>query len=188
MAELVKRVHDAGIRIMGSFVFGLDGDDATVFDRTLEFINRTGIDLVVANIIQPYPGTGTFRDAVAGSDFLPCATSPAHSDVAMDFNWPMFDGAHVLVRPKGMTVRQLQEGYYYFLREAYSLTGILRRFRREGNDPGGAFVHFARNYVVSRYGMVKTAHALRRNNTAPVIAERSPDGVASAELRATTDQ
>jgi len=181
MADLVKRVHDAGIRIMGSFVFGLDGDDATVFDRTLEFINRTGIDLVVANIIQPYPGTGTFRDAVAGADFLPCATAPADSDVAMDFNWPLFDGAHVLVRPKGMTVRQLQEGYYYFLREAYSLTGITRRFRREGNDPGGAAVHFARNYIVSRYGMVKTAHALRRSNTPPVIAEASPDGVASAE-------
>jgi len=169
---------------MGSFVFGLDGDDAAVFDRTLEFVNRTGIDLVVANIIQPYPGTGTFRDAAASSDFLPCATAQADSDVAMDFNWPLFDGAHVLVRPKGMTVRQLQEGYYYFLREAYSLAGIMRRFRGEGNDPGGAAVHFSRNYVVSRYGMAKTAHALRRKNSAPVIAQRSPDGAASAELHA----
>ena len=95
----------------------------------------------------------------------------------MDFNWPLFDGAHVLVRPKGMTVRQLQEGYYYFLREAYSLTGIARRFRREGNDPGGAAVHFARNYVVSRYGMVKTAHALRRRRPAPILAEAGPAGM-----------
>jgi hypothetical protein len=184
MSDLVKRVHDAGIRIMGSFVFGLDGDDASVFDRTLEFVNKTGIDLVVANIIQPYPGTGTFRDAVAGSDFLPCASAQADSDVAMDYNWPLFDGAHVLVRPRGMTISQLQEGYYDFLREAYSLAGIARRFRREGRDPGGAPAHFARNYVVSRYGMVKTAHALRTKRAAPSPATGTREGEAPAKLRA----
>lgn len=184
MGELVKRVHDAGIRIMGSFVFGLDGDDPTVFDRTLEFINKTGIDLVVANIIQPYPGTGTFRDAVNGGNFLPCAMSPAGSDVAMDYNWPLFDGAHVLVSPRNMTAEQLQEGYYYFLREAYSLAGILRRFRREGRDPGGVAVHFARNYLVSRYGMVKTNHALRRKATGSVIAQGSPSANAPTEVQA----
>ncbi|MEK7282239.1 MAG: hypothetical protein AAB249_00385, partial [Acidobacteriota bacterium] len=129
MHEMVKRVHDAGINVMGAFVFGLDGDGPSCFDRTLEFIYETGIDFVVANIIQPYPGTGTFKDAVAGNDFLPWSHCPPNSDVAMDYNWPLFDGAHVLIRPKGMTVDQLQEGYYYFLREAYSLTGILRRFR-----------------------------------------------------------
>jgi len=168
MKEMVKRVHDAGIHVMGAFVFGLDGDDPSSFDRTLEFIYKTGIDLVVANIIQPYPGTGTFKDAVAGDDLLPWAYCPPDSDVAMDYNWPLFDGAHVLVRPKGMTVDQLQEGYYYFLREAYSLSGILRRFRGPAHDLTGAAKHFARNYLVSRYGMIKTSHAIRRKSTKPV--------------------
>ena len=168
MSDLVRRVHDAGISVMGAFVFGLDGDDPSSFDRTLEFINESGIDLVVANIIQPYPGTGTFKDAVAGSDFLPWASCPADSDVAMDYNWPLFDGAHVLVRPKGMTVDQLQEGYYYFLREAYSLTGITRRFRGPANDLIGSAHHFIKNYLVSRYGMIKTSHAIRRKGTKPV--------------------
>ena len=97
MREMVQRVHDAGINVMGAFVFGLDGDDSTSFDRTLEFIYRAGIDFIVANIIQPYPGTGTFKDAVAGDDFLPWALGQPQSDVAMDYNWPLFDGAHVLV-------------------------------------------------------------------------------------------
>src|SRR5258706_7004922 len=92
MGERVKRVHDAGINIMASFVFGLDGDDASIFDRTLEFINDTGIDFVVANIIQPYPGTVTFDDAVAGNDFLPSAYCPPDSDLSMDYNRPLFDG------------------------------------------------------------------------------------------------
>jgi radical SAM superfamily enzyme YgiQ (UPF0313 family) len=180
MRQMVQRVHDAGINVMGAFVFGLDGDDPSCFDRTLEFIYETGIDFVVANIIQPYPGTGTFKDAVAGNDFLPWARCPEQSDVAMDYNWPLFDGAHVLIRPKGMTVDQLQEGYYYFLREAYSLTGILRRYRGAAHDLPMAVTHFARNYLVSRYGMIKTAHAIRRKGTKPVGAE----GIAAIETPA----
>ena len=161
LKESLKRVHDAGIRVMGAFVFGLDGDDAGCFDRTLEFIYQTGVDFLVANIIQPYPGTGTYRDAVAARAFLPSAACPPDSDVAMDYNWPRFDGAHVLVQPKGMTIDELQEGYYYFLREAYSLSGIMRRFRGAPYDLPDAASHFTRNYLVSRYGMIKTAHALR---------------------------
>jgi len=160
MQERVKRIHDAGIKIMGSFVFGLDGDDSSSFDRTLEFIYATGIDYVVANIIQPYPGTGTFKDAVSSDTFLPCAACPEESDVAMDYNWPLFDGAHVLLEPKGMSVDQLQEGYYYFLREVYSMRGMMRRFRGRTWDPGAAASHFTRNYLLSRYGMAKTRHAI----------------------------
>lgn len=168
MKDMVRRVHDAGIRIMGAFVFGLDGDDPSSFDRTLEFIHDCKIDYVVANIIQPYPGTGTFRDAVAGDEFLPWAYCPPDSDVAMDYNWPLFDGAHVLIRPKQMTVDQLQEGYYYFLREAYSLGSMFRRYRGHAYDVPAAISHVARNYLLSRHGLIKTAHALQRKGSKPV--------------------
>src|SRR5262249_41447079 len=66
-----------------------------------------------------------------------------------------------LMRPKGMTIEALQEGYYRFLREAYSLTGIMRRHRGAALDLPRAASHFARNYLFSRYGMIKTAHALK---------------------------
>ena len=178
--DMVRRVHDAGINVMGAFVFGLDGDDASIFDRTLEFVYETGVDLIVANIIQPYPGTGTFKDAVAGGDFLPWARCPADSDVAMDYNWPLFDGAHVLVRPKKMTVDQLQEGYYSFLREAYSLPGIMRRFRGTAADVPGAVRHFSRNWMVSRYGMIKTRHAIKRKGAAGVGMTASVETVPAA--------
>ena len=67
-----------------------------------------------------------------------------------------------------MTIDQLQEGYYYFLREVYSLTGILRRHRGPRYDLPRAVSHFARNYLLSRYGMIKTAHAIRRRSAKPV--------------------
>jgi len=178
--ERVKRVHDAGIRIMGAFVFGLDGDDTSCFDRTLEFLHDVKIDYVVANIIQPYPGTGTYKDAVAGSAFLPCTQCPADSDTPMDMNWPLFDGAHVLVRPKGMTVEQLQEGYFYFLREAYSLTGIVRRCQDSTGISPAAVSHLARNYFLSRHGMHNLAYAIRHKpdravSLDPGVREAAPE-------------
>lgn len=160
-AERVRRVHDSGIRVMGAFVFGLDDDDSSVFDRTLEFARRNSIEYVTANIIQPYPGTGTFQDAVAGGDLLPHTACPADSDVTMDYNWPLFDGAHVLIRPKKMTEIELQEGYYYFLKEAYSLGGIARRYNPDLASSKHFAHHFLTNYLMSRYGMAKTAYALK---------------------------
>jgi radical SAM superfamily enzyme YgiQ (UPF0313 family) len=191
MKEHVRRVHDAGINVMGAFVFGLPGDDPGCFDRTLEFVADTGIDFVVANIIQPYPGTGTFLDAVAGGEFLPEARCPSDADIAMDYNWPLFDGAHVLLRPKGMTVDQLQEGYYYFLREAYGLGGIMRRYRGAAYDLPAAMKHFGRNYLLSRYGMIKTAHALKwrrpRVEPAPASSHHAPAEAKSARLLTALD-
>jgi radical SAM superfamily enzyme YgiQ (UPF0313 family) len=179
MKEYVQRVHDAGIKVMGAFVFGLEGDDNSVFDQTLEFVYKNGIDFIVANIIQPYPGTGTFHDAVAKGEMLPCTDAPVDSDIAMDYNWPLFDGAHVLVKPHRMTEDELQQGYYYFLKESYSLRGISRRYRLDAMGPAGFPAHFARNYLVSRYGMIKTAYAIkkkvRRPGTAPAPAHDGAD-------------
>jgi radical SAM superfamily enzyme YgiQ (UPF0313 family) len=179
MQEYVQRVHDAGIKVMGAFVFGLEGDDTSVFDRTLEFVYKNGIDFIVANIIQPYPGTGTFNDAVARGEMLPRTACPEDADVAMDYNWPLFDGAHVLLRPHRMTEDELQSGYYYFLQEAYSLRGIGRRFQW-GTAPLHEFPsHFTRNYLVSRYGMIKTAHALRMPSGAAALQRPRASGAAA---------
>ena len=34
---MIGRVHSLGIMVNGRFVFGLDDDDADVFDRTVEW-------------------------------------------------------------------------------------------------------------------------------------------------------
>ncbi len=41
--QAIKRLHDLGIMINGSFVFGLDGDDEGVFKRTVEWAIQNGI-------------------------------------------------------------------------------------------------------------------------------------------------
>src|SRR6185295_2021896 len=42
--QAIRRLHDSGVMINGSFVFGMDDDDETVFDRTVEWAIDQGID------------------------------------------------------------------------------------------------------------------------------------------------
>ena len=59
--EVVKRIHDHGIGIDGSFVFGFDTDDDGVFDRTVEFVLKAKLEVAYFSILTPYPGTRLHR-------------------------------------------------------------------------------------------------------------------------------
>ena len=54
----IRRLHDLGVMINGSFVFGMDGDDASVFERTVEWAIEHGIETATFHILTPYPGHG----------------------------------------------------------------------------------------------------------------------------------
>ncbi len=53
----IRRMHDLGVMVNASFVFGMDDDDETVFDRTVEWAVRQGIETATFHILTPYPGT-----------------------------------------------------------------------------------------------------------------------------------
>lgn len=55
--ELVKRIHDAGIGIYATFVFGYDGDTPETFERTLEFAKKHKFYTAAFNHLLPFPGT-----------------------------------------------------------------------------------------------------------------------------------
>ncbi|NDL68567.1 B12-binding domain-containing radical SAM protein [Anaerotalea alkaliphila] len=54
---LVERIHDAGIGIYATFVFGYDGDTGDTFARTLEFARRHKFHTAAFNHLLPFPGT-----------------------------------------------------------------------------------------------------------------------------------
>ena len=47
--------------INGSFVFGMDDDDETVFERTVEWAIEQGIETATFHILTPYPGTALYQ-------------------------------------------------------------------------------------------------------------------------------
>ncbi len=112
--EAVRRIHDHGIGIDASFVFGLDGDDEGVFDRTLEFVERAKLEVAFYSILTPYPGTRLHQRLTEEKRIL-------------SQDWGLYDTSHVVYRPRRLTPDQLLAGYARAVRESFSLRAIFGR-------------------------------------------------------------
>lgn len=112
--EAVRRFHDYGIGIQACFVFGLETDDLGVFQRTVDFIYESEIDLPQFSVLTPFPGTPIYKEL-------------SEQNRIIENNWALFDAEHVVFKPKNMTVDQLQEGLIYAWRKSYSLRSIFKR-------------------------------------------------------------
>jgi radical SAM superfamily enzyme YgiQ (UPF0313 family) len=111
---LVRDLHALGISIQGCFVFGHDHDTTKVFDETVQFAIDAAIDLPRFAILTPFPGT------------------PLHQRLDRDGrilteDWQLYDGQHVVFRPKQMTPRELQLGHEKAWRDVYAYSSIARR-------------------------------------------------------------
>jgi len=112
--EAAQRIHDHGIGIDASFVFGMDADDEGVFDRTLAFVERARIEVAFYSILTPYPGTRLHQRLTTEKRIL-------------TEDWSLYDTSHVVYRPRTFTPDQLLAGYYRVLKEAFSLGSIFKR-------------------------------------------------------------
>ena len=109
----VKRLHDLGVMINGSFVFGMDGDDGDVFARTVEWAVEHGIETATFHILTPYPGTALHRRMTAQGRVT-------------SFDWDQYDTRHAVYRPALMTADALEDGYRWAYREFYKWRSIAR--------------------------------------------------------------
>jgi radical SAM superfamily enzyme YgiQ (UPF0313 family) len=109
----VRRFHDAGVMVNGTFVFGLDDDDRTVFDRTVEWAIAQGMETATFHILTPYPGTGLRRRLEAEGRIL-------------SNNWDLYDTAHAVYRPAKMTPAELESGYRRAFRDFYRWSSLFR--------------------------------------------------------------
>jgi radical SAM superfamily enzyme YgiQ (UPF0313 family) len=112
--EYVQRLHDHGIGIQACFVFGFDDEDESVFARTVEFVDRTRIDLPRYAVATPFPGTPLYRRLEAQGRLL-------HR------NWSLYDVEHVVFEPRLMTAERLQEGLQWSWEQSYSWRSFFRR-------------------------------------------------------------
>jgi radical SAM superfamily enzyme YgiQ (UPF0313 family) len=109
----IRRLHDLGVMVNASFVFGMDGDDETVFDRTVEWAIQQGIETATFHILTPYPSTELHtRLGVQGR-----ITSR---------DWDLYDTRHVVFRPAHMNAQTLEAGYRRAYRDFYRWGSIFR--------------------------------------------------------------
>jgi radical SAM superfamily enzyme YgiQ (UPF0313 family) len=102
----VRRLHDLGVMVNGSFVFGMDHDDESVFDHTVAWAIEQGIETATFHILTPYPGTALY------------ARMQAEGRITT-YEWDRFDTRHVVYRPALLTPEALEQGYWRAYREFY---------------------------------------------------------------------
>jgi radical SAM superfamily enzyme YgiQ (UPF0313 family) len=61
LLESVARIQSYGIQVMGGFILGFDTDREDIFDRMVEFIQKSGIPIAMVGLLQAMPGTQLFR-------------------------------------------------------------------------------------------------------------------------------
>ena len=60
-AGVVKKIHQRGMAVYGTFVFGYDGDTVESIRKTLEFALEAGLEIANFNPLTPTPGTALYQ-------------------------------------------------------------------------------------------------------------------------------
>ena len=99
--EIVERIHNHGIGVIGAFTFGSDGDKNDIFARTTEFLLDSKMDAQQLTILTPLPGTRLYRRLAQEGRLL-------YADYPED--WKYYDFTEAVFKPKHMTPDELKEG------------------------------------------------------------------------------
>ncbi len=170
----IAAIRARGIGVQAGIIVGLDGDDVTVFQRTLRFLQQTRIDALQLAILTPQPGTVLYDEFERAGRII-------------DRDWRHYDFRHAVIQPARMTRRQLQDGADWLYREFYRLDRIILRTVRAALTVGllPAYLIWRLNMtyrydnrregIVGRNPAVESHPSLRARLLGPVqwLAERS---------------
>jgi radical SAM superfamily enzyme YgiQ (UPF0313 family) len=89
-----RRIHRAGIAVLGAFIFGMDGDTPEKLRHRAEYMVRSGVDVMQKTFLTPLPGTRLFDQLQDEGRLL-------YTDFPRD--WERYDMGEVVHRPLGLT-------------------------------------------------------------------------------------
>ena len=146
LSELIRTIQGNRIGIHGSFIFGFDGDDPTVFKKTVEFVQKANIELPTFSILTPFPGT-------------PLLKRMEEERRIVDHDWSHYDMSHVVFKPKKMTAQKLQEGYLWAQKYTCAPRSILKRLLW---GPRNHFLYFLMSNFVLRGAQMDVIRRIKR--------------------------
>lgn len=112
--ELIDLLHYHGISVQGTFIFGFDADETTIFEETVQLVNDLRVDIPRFSILTPYPGTRLFERL-------------QKQDRILSYNWNNYDTMHVVFRPNKMSPHELYQGFKWAYRNAFKIPNIMKR-------------------------------------------------------------
>jgi radical SAM superfamily enzyme YgiQ (UPF0313 family) len=113
--ENIRKLHRAGINVVGSFIFGFENDTPECFDKVLDFAVGNRLSMVNCGILTPFPGSVSYDKA-------------RRDEKITDFRWGQYTGTNLVWRHPNMSKEEAEAGYDRFRRQFYSWPSIARRF------------------------------------------------------------
>lgn len=110
----IDKIHENGINIWGSFMFGGDNDTCEVFENTLNFTLKNGIYSGSFTILTPLPGTQLFKQM-------------SKSGRIIDYNWSRYTFWDVVFKPLHMEANDLARGVAWVYDNFYSKENVSER-------------------------------------------------------------
>jgi radical SAM superfamily enzyme YgiQ (UPF0313 family) len=120
--ENIRKLHRAGVNVIGSFIFGFENDKSDCFDKVLDFAVGNRLSMVNCGILTPFPGSVSYDKAVRG-------------DRITDFRWGQYTGTNLVWRHPTMSKEEAEAGYDRFRRQFYTWPSIARRFWANRSHP-----------------------------------------------------
>jgi radical SAM superfamily enzyme YgiQ (UPF0313 family) len=117
---VVHSLHQRGVMINASFVFGMDHDDDTVFDRTVDWAIAAGIETATFHILTPYPGTVLYDRLRRQGRIL-------------SQDWDLYDTRHCVFEPSQMAPAVLEAGYWRCYERFYQWRSIMQAAASKGS-------------------------------------------------------
>ena len=115
LLESVGILHRSGLQVMGGFIVGFDNDGPSIFQRQIDFIQKSGIVTAMVGMLQAPPGTKLF-------DRL-----QRESRVIDTFSGDNVDGTTNILPRMGMD--SLLDGYQSIMKQIYAPKNYYRRVR-----------------------------------------------------------
>jgi radical SAM superfamily enzyme YgiQ (UPF0313 family) len=111
----IAMIHERGMMVNASVVFGFDNDGPEVFDDTVDWLERNHVSTMTAHILTPYPGTRLYRQFEEQGRIT-------------DRDLRHYNTSHVVFRPAGMSAEDLAGGYRRAYERFYSWSSIRKRW------------------------------------------------------------
>jgi radical SAM superfamily enzyme YgiQ (UPF0313 family) len=109
--DIFALIHQYGIIVDGSFIYGLDTDTPEKLWRRTDFIINSDLDVARTSSITPLPGTRLFNRMKDEGRIL-------YTNFPED--WELYDLEHVVIKPASMKPEELSEIFQETKRLIYS--------------------------------------------------------------------
>lgn len=154
--EVVEKIHEYDISVIGCFIFGFDTDKIDIFGSTSEAISKLDLDCIRVNIMTPLPGTPLFHKMKQNNRIL-------------TYDWSQYDYQHVVFQPKHMSPEELLDGARQVVKDYFSISKVTRKILQSFNK-GFYYGMPITSYLISSYiyhtnliGLNPTLHRLGIN-------------------------